>query len=149
MMSPALRTEKLRRACSRLIAGQGQQSHLLCRSGTQTDTAFGSLTSRKSTLCAWILIILPFGYRPPQIRIGSPSFKRSWSITCESNASGRGCEGVARTGTHPLRQVHRPLLGNELEHSDVRVKIRKRGVGDLERDGELDVELRCARGVGR
>lgn len=43
--------------------------------------------------------------------------------------------------THPLGKVDSALVGDELEDSDMRVELGNGGVGDLERDGELDVEL--------
>lgn len=57
--------------------------------------------------------------------------------------------GMSRHGaavtTHPLRQVDASFLRNELEDTGVRVEFGLSRVGDLEVDGELDVELSCGR----
>jgi hypothetical protein len=73
-MSPWVRHEKLRRHDSRLDEGSLRcQTCRVEQIERATYTAFGSLTSRNSRFCAWILTRLPFGNLAPVTRSGSPS----------------------------------------------------------------------------
>lgn len=45
--------------------------------------------------------------------------------------------------THPLRQIDASLVGNKLEHSDMRVQVWVGGIDEFKVVGRLDVELGC------